>query len=98
MRHSIRRRATANAVKALDDVRLDILWQRRLGVILVHYRQVIKFIPPLFQHCAHAVVENDRDLIRKSWIVRPAVWNGGSHNVAGSVLMLKAFAAECGTP
>ena len=82
----------AEAIQPLEDAFLRPFGHRRHGVLLVHHRQVIEDALLLLAHPANAVLNDDRELVRKGRIVAHAVRNGIGQQLAVTVLVLQPFA------
>ena len=74
-----------------------ILWQIRVGVVLVHERDVIENVLLFNQHLSHAGVQDHREFASKGWIVCLAIWDGCSHKVTGAILVLQTLTGQSGT-
>src|SRR5512135_2876290 len=88
--------AGAELVHALDDAFLGALRHGRMGVVLVHHREVIEHVFLLVVHALHAVLYDHRQLVGEGRVVGDAVGDGGGNQVAVAVLVLQAFAVQRG--
>ena len=67
-----------------------------MGIVFVHYREVVEHVLLLDIHAAHAVVNDHRKFIGKGRVVGDAVRDGRRHQVAVAVLVLQALAVQRG--
>ena len=88
--------AGVEAVNAFDDAFGRAFRHRRHRVVIVIERDVVEEIFLLLIHPPDAVLDDDRNLIRVSRIVRGERGNGARQQEAVAILMLQAFSAERG--
>ena len=65
-----------------------------MDIVLVHGRDVIKNVFAVFKHALHARTDDGRQLIAVSRVIRNAIRNGGSHEMAVTVLVLQTLAIQ----
>src|SRR5690606_31545100 len=85
-------------VHALDDAVLDAFRQRRLGVGLVHHREVKEDVLLQLHHLVDAFADDHRQLVAVGGVVAAAVGDGAGQDMAVTVLVLQAFTVQRGTP
>src|SRR5690606_19971447 len=85
-------------VHAPDDAFLHALRQRRLGVGLVHHRDVVEDVLLLLEHLVDAFADDHRQLVAVGGVVAAAVGDGAGQDMAVTVLVLQAFTVQRGTP
>ncbi len=86
----------AEKIHTLEYPCFRALRHRRVCVVFVHHRDVIKHVLLLPVHAAQPVLHNHSKFISKSRVVGNTVGNGGSNQMAVSVLVLQTFAVERG--
>ena len=91
-----RRRAFMQQVHAADDAFLVALPKTRMGVVLVHHRDVVVDVLLALDHAHQAFMQDDAHLVRERRVVGDAVRDGQRHDVAVAVLVLQALAVEGG--
>ncbi|RMP03941.1 hypothetical protein ALQ30_05663 [Pseudomonas syringae pv. persicae] len=84
-------------VHTLDDAFFRTGRHGWLGVGLVHHGQVVENVLLLFEHPAHAVLDDHCQLVTVSRVEGAAVRDGRRQNVAVTVFVLQAFAVQRGT-
>ena len=97
-RLSLRRFTFAQQIHAAQNTLLRALGHGRVRVVLVHHRDVIEHVFLFLIHAAHTILNDHRQLIGKSRVVRYAVGHGARHDVTVAVFMLQAFAIERRAP
>src|ERR1700733_14018212 len=88
--------ADLQQVAAAQDPGLDPGRNRRLQVVLVHQRDVIENALLLHVHAAHAVVDDDGQLVGERRVIGHAVGNRARDQLAVAVLVLQPLAGERG--
>src|SRR5437016_6129632 len=78
----------------LENPRLHPGRHGRLRVVLVHHRDVIEDVLLLDIHAAHAVVDDDGELVGERRVIRDTVRHRGGDQLAVPVLVLQTFAGQ----
>ena len=91
-------RTRPQQVAALDDALLVARAQARVRVVLVHQGQVEVDVLLLLHHPLQAVVDDHRQFVRVSRVVRHAVRDRRRQHVAVAVFVLQALAVERRAP
>src|SRR5690554_2297582 len=84
-------------VHALDDAVFTVFRHGGLFVVFVLDGQVVEDVLVVFEHFLHAVANHHSHFVTVGRVVGLAVRNGVSQYVAVAVLVLQAFAVQCGT-
>ena len=84
------------SIHPADDPVPHALRHRRLGVVLVHRRDVVERVDVALHHVPGAMVEDHRHLVGEGRVVGAAVRDRRGDEVARPVLVLQALAAERG--
>src|SRR5690606_15172037 len=82
-------------VHTANDAFLVAFAQARMGIVLVHHRDVVIDVLLVLHHATQAVVNDHGKLVRERGVVRHAIGNQARHDVAVTILVLKAFAVQC---
>ena len=72
----------------------NALRHRGVDVVLVHHGQVVENVLLLFEHSAHALLNDDGDLVRIGRVVRATVRDCRGKKVAVTVLVLEALTVQ----
>ena len=88
--------ALAEQIHALEYAFFHAFRHRRMGIILVHHRDVVVDILLLLIHPAQPVLDDHRQLIGERRVVRDALGDARREDVAVSVFVLQPLAVERG--
>ena len=88
----------AQAIETTHDPLFNTLGHVGVDVVLVHGGDVVEAVLTLLEHAAHAVLNNDRQLIGVSRVITDAIGHRCRHQVTVSILMLEALTIERRAP